>query len=91
MTSSAAPSKASSGWLRWGRGATGQSLTQQCLGFARRLRLHGVVLGLEQLVDELLGIEGLEVFGSFAQADEAGGHAQLLVDRHQDAALSAAI
>ena len=42
-------------------------------------------------VDEDLGVEGGEVFGLLARADEAHGHVQLSGDGEDDAALAGAV
>src|SRR6476620_1273535 len=50
----------------------------------RRVLLGGVA---EQRVDEDLGVEGRQVVGALAQADQLHRHAQLALDRDHDAAL----
>jgi hypothetical protein len=47
--------------------------------------------GLKEFVNELNGVEGLESVGGFAEADEAGGDAQFLLNRNDDAAFAAAV
>ena len=46
---------------------------------------------LKQFVDELGGVEGLEGVGGFAEADEAGGDAEFLLDGDDDTAFAAAV
>ena len=46
---------------------------------------------LQQFFHKPLRIEGLEVFDTFAEADEAGGDAEFLLDGDENAAFAAAV